>query len=94
MAKFWPFPAPTWSKTVITKTKIGQNLISQPPLKYKFCSKVHSLEVLDGLLLLAVALKATLGFHPILVFWGPLTSPNTWKVVSFLGEFLPFSFMI
>ena len=48
--------------------------------------------VLDGLLLLGVALKATLGFHPILVFWGPLTSPNTWKVVSLIiVEFLPFS---
>ena len=50
--------------------------------------------VLDGLLLLAVALKANLRDHPILVFWGPLTSPKTWKVVSFMVVFLPFSFLI
>ena len=69
-------------------------------LKIKFQSHLYKINfalkcipeaVLDGLLLLGVALKATLGFHPILVFWGPLTSPNTWKVVSFMEEFLQIS---
>ena len=69
-------------------------------LKIKFQSHLYEINfalkcipeaVLDSLLLLGVALKATLGFHSNLVFWGPLTSPNTWKVVSFMVEFLPFS---
>ena len=54
--------------------------------KNKFHSHLHQINfalkcipeaVLDGLLLLAVAPKANLRDHPILVFWGPLTSPNT-----------------
>ena len=59
--------------------------------KINFALKCIPEAVLDGLLLLGVALKATLGFYSNLVFWGPLTSPNTWKVVSFMEEFLPFS---
>ena len=59
--------------------------------KINFALKCIPEAVFDGLLLLGVALEANLRDHSIHVFWGPLTSPNTWKEVSFMEEFLPFS---
>ena len=43
--------------------------------------------VLEVLLLLGVAQKATGPDHSNLGFWHLLTTPNTQKVVPFVGEF-------
>ena len=79
-----------WSpKSKMLKIKFHSHLY-----KTNFALNCSPEAVLDGLVLLGVALKANLRDHPILVFWGPLTSPKTWKVVSFMVVFLPFSFLI
>ena len=59
--------------------------------KINFALKCIPEAVLNGLLLLGVALKAPRGFNSNHVFWGPLTTQNTWKKVPSMGEFLWFS---
>ena len=54
----------------------------------KFALKCIPEAVLDGLLLLGVAQKANWQNHSNLVFWHLLTTPNAWKVVSSMWDFL------
>ena len=74
MAKLWPFPAPCVMRWSSPKRKMLKIIFHSHLDKINFALKCIPEAVLDGLLLLGVALEANLGDHSIHVFWGPLNS--------------------